>query len=309
MTEYLTGDINPLAGIMMLLLTQSSVTRTELMAQFSVTERTVYRHLKTLREMGLIQLKEGETYERTTTANVFMHSGPLRSFAEFADISKFLPVGRAGFWQKLPLYLAASAVVIRTPPTEDSAQTDLQRHFPLLEKAVREHRRCRFHYKGKRRSVEPYRLYCLSSIWYLAATEQQQLKMFRLSRLEWSELSPDTFEPNPAISALLALSATPWISLNTPVCVTLEADATVAHHFRTRALVSGQNIIESRPDGSLHLTTQVFHPQQLFPIIRYWLPHLKIVAPVAWQQAFEDELHRTLNTASMPDSPASTQPN
>lgn len=77
----------------MMLFEQTSVTRSQLQEQFSVTERTIYRYTATLRDMGLIQLLEGETYVRTSAADLVIQSGLLRSFADFVDVSKFLPVG------------------------------------------------------------------------------------------------------------------------------------------------------------------------------------------------------------------------
>lgn len=295
-----TADIPPLTGIMMQVLTRPSVTRTQLMTQFTIAERTVYRHLKTLREMGLVQHKEGDVYVRTTMADLLMQSGPLHTFAGFVDVSKFLPLGRADFWHALPVLMNDNIITVASPEAEHSVQADLHHHFTLLEKAIRHHRCCRFIYKGTRREVEPYRLCCLNSIWYLAATEQHRVKMFRLSRMQWPDILPETFEPHPAVCSLLTLSRTPWCSLDTPTCVTLKASTAIAGYFRNQSLLPEQAIIGGFPDGALLLTTKIFHPQQLFPFVRYWLPHLHIVEPAEWQQQLEEALNacRTISPSA-----------
>ena len=148
-------DAAPLAGIMMMLFEQAAVTRSQLQERFSVTERTVYRYLATLRDMGLIQLLEGETYVRTSTTDLIIQSGLLRSFADFVDVSKFLPVGQGDFWKKLPSRIDEKIIAITSPASEGSVQEDLRRYFPRLENAIRDNRRCKIIYKNKTRNVEP----------------------------------------------------------------------------------------------------------------------------------------------------------
>lgn len=286
-------DAAPLAGIMMMLFEQTSVTRSQLRAQFSVTERTIYRYLAALRDMDLIQLQEGETYTRTPTAELIMQSGLLRSFADFVDVSKFLPVGRADFWQKLPARMDEKIISITSPASEGSVQHDLQRHFSHLEKAIREQRCCRITYKNQLRHVEPYRLFHIQGVWYLAATEQRQLKTFRLSVIEWLDVLQETFTPDPTINTVLLQQKTPWCSLE-QTTVTVSVAPEVAGYFRQQAQLPEQELIESSVDGSLLLITKVSHQKQLFPVIRYWLPHLRIVEPMEWQQQLEEELRNIL---------------
>lgn len=287
----------PLIHVIMLFFSRATVTRTQLAETFSVAERTVYRWLKTLKSMGLIEHQEGEIYRRTSATERLSQSGQLRAFADFADVSKFLPVDRADFWHALPSRQDEGAITITTPECETSVQTDLQRHFHALEKAIREHRCCRLQYKGRARRVAPYRLRYLQGVWYLAVTEQQKLKTFRLSAIEWLDVLRDTFTPDATISAMLARQKTPWCSPQQTL-VTLSAAPDIADYFRQRALLPEQNIIESRTDGSLLLTTRIAHPNQLFPVVRYWLPHLRIIEPVVWQQQFEEELRHALITCN-----------
>lgn len=284
----------PLIHVIMLFFSQATVTRTQLAETFSVAERTVYRWLRTLRTMGLIEHQEGETYRRTPATEQLSQSGQLRAFADFVDVSKFLPVDRADFWYALSSHPDECAITITTPACEVSVRADLQRHFPALEKAVREHRCCRLQYKGRARRVEPYRLRYLQGVWYLAATEQQKLKTFRLSAIDWLDVLRDTFTPDTAIRAILAQQQTSWCCQEQTV-VTVSVAPDIADYFRQRALLPEQNITESRTDGSLLLTTRIAHQKQLFPVVRYWLPHLRIVEPVEWRQQFEDELRLAMN--------------
>ena len=46
--------------------------------------------------------------------------------------------------------------------------------------------------------------------------------------------------------------------------------------------------------GSLIVTASIHHPTQLLPVVRYWMPHVRIIEPRAWEQSLIDELRQTL---------------
>ena len=52
----------------------------------------------------------------------------------------------------------------------------------------------------------------------------------------------------------------------------------VAHYFLRRALLPHQQQRQDR-DGSLLVSTHVNHMYQLLPVVRYWLPHVRILQP------------------------------
>lgn len=61
-------------------------------------------------------------------------------------------------------------------------------------------------------------------------------------------------------------------------------------YFLRRNVLPHQELVEELDDGQLLLRCQVNHPNQLLPIIRYWIPHVRILEPVWLQQQLHDEL-------------------
>ncbi len=57
----------------------------------------------------------------------------------------------------------------------------------------------------------------------------------------------------------------------------------IAHYFARRQLLPQQQHRQDS-DGSLLVTTQINHINQLLPVVRYWLPHVRIVQPQAWHE-------------------------
>ena len=44
----------------------------------------------------------------------------------------------------------------------------------------------------------------------------------------------------------------------------------------------------------LLVTTHINHVNQLLPVVRYWLPHVRIVEPKAWHEALVKEMQQVL---------------
>ena len=70
--------------------------------------------------------------------------------------------------------------------------------------------------------------------------------------------------------------------------------AEVACYFQRRKLIPNQEIEKTLPDGSLVVGANISHPNQILPIMRYWIPHVRIVQPAQWQSALEDSLQNYL---------------
>ena len=73
----------------------------------------------------------------------------------------------------------------------------------------------------------------------------------------------------------------------------LRAAAPIAHYFQRRELLPAQTT-QQDADGTLLITARIHHPTQLLPVVRYWMPHLRIIQPREWEQTLLDELRQTL---------------
>ena len=71
-------------------------------------------------------------------------------------------------------------------------------------------------------------------------------------------------------------------------------DAQAAPYFRRRKLIANQVIDKELADGGLIVSAKVGHANQVLPIVRYWIPHLRIVAPKALVEQFENGLREFL---------------
>ena len=102
------------------------------------------------------------------------------------------------------------------------------------------------------------------------------------------------FSENPEFIELLKKNEVTWFSNNT-LEVTLQINANVAEYFLRRALLPNQKIIEQN-DDYLILSTKVSYEDELFSIVKYWIPHIKILNPMNLQIKFENILHDYLSS-------------
>ncbi|MBS7348618.1 MAG: WYL domain-containing protein, partial [Comamonas sp.] len=144
----------------------------------------------------------------------------------------------------------------------------------------------------KPRHAHPYRLIHKNGVWYLAAEEAGRLKNFSVALIEQLQVDSSTpfAPPRPPRGDMAAQDAV-WVAGPAPA-VLLRIAPDIAHYFARRQLLPQQQHRQDS-DGSLLVTTQINHINQLLPVVRYWLPHVRIVQPKAW----EEELVRGLEQA------------
>lgn len=163
--------------------------------------------------------------------------------------------------------------------------------FRDLEMAIIRRQRISFSYdkpEGGKQYTEvcPYRLINNKGIWYLAALDGDKLKSFSLSKLHHVLISESGFEWDANLDERLVTEDGIWLSKEKQEIV-MKVGNEVASFFKRRKLIDNQVIEKELEDGGLILSAKVGHVNQVLPIVRYWIPHLRIISPEALQQQVE----------------------
>lgn len=169
----------------------------------------------------------------------------------------------------------------RTTQVHPVSYEDMQAYaqeFALLQAAITHKHPCHFAYKTKVRLVYPYKLIHQNGVWYLAAEEDGRLKNFSISLIQALQLDrTQQFAPKREHTEYINGKEDVWFTEDTTE-VLLRIAPEVAHYFLRRALLPHQQQRQDR-DGSLLVSTHVNHMYQLLPVVRYWLPHVRILQP------------------------------
>ncbi|MEO8417817.1 MAG: WYL domain-containing protein, partial [Methylophilaceae bacterium] len=137
--------------------------------------------------------------------------------------------------------------------------------------------------------IAPFKLMNHKGIWYLAAQDGDKLKTFSFAKIESLRLLETRFEPDPSIDKTLAEEDGIWLGEEKKEIV-LKISREVASYFKRRKLIANQIIEKELEDGGLIVSAKVGHLNQVLPIVRYWIPHIRIISP----EGLQDELDREL---------------
>lgn len=70
-----------------------------------------------------------------------------------------------------------------------------------------------------------------------------------------------------------------------------------ADYFLRQKLIGGQKIVKHLEDGGLIVSGTIAHPNQILPIVRYWIPHIHVISPEGLQADLENQLRAYLGVA------------
>ena len=264
--------------------------------EFGVNVRTLQRDLtERFAFLGLERVEGGYRLDPSRLGQI--HSTDLERFACLAGIQGLYPALSSGFLRELLDSRVESALLVKGPSYEtlDAAQT---RTFGQLERHILQRERIGFRYRkadGEKlyADVAPYKLINHSGIWYLAALDGEWLKAFTFTKLSAPLATGQTFARAPRIERLLDDEDSIWLNeKKTEVVLKVAKDA--AGYFRRRKLIGAQVLEKELEDGGVIVSGKVAHPNQILPIVRQWIPNVRIISPEGWQGELEGELQRYL---------------
>ncbi len=131
-------------------------------------------------------------------------------------------------------------------------------------------------------SVAPFKLVNHKGIWYLVVLDGERLKTFSFTKIEQLRVLDDCFPADPSIDKRLADEDGIWLSEDQKEIV-VKIDKEVARCFKRRKLIANQVIEKELEDGGLIISAKVGHVNQVVPIVRYWIPHIRIISPEGLQ--------------------------
>ena len=166
--------------------------------------------------------------------------------------------------------------------------------FRQLEQAIIARRHISFDYSktdGTKRyeSIAPFKLMNHKGIWYLAARDGDKLKTFSIAKIESLLLLDTQFAADPLVDKTLTEEDGIWLGEEKKEIV-LKVAREVAGYFKRRKLIANQVLEKELEDGGLILSAKVGHLNQVLPIVRYWIPHVRIISPEGLQDELDQEL-------------------
>lgn len=267
--------------------------------EFGVNLRTIQRDLNERFAYLPLQKTDGR-YHLDVTFLGKLSTKDIERFASLAGVRGLFPSLSDEFLRDIFDSRIQEALLIKGHHYENLAGKE--QAFRTLEQAIVARQNITFDYLKTDRvknylSVSPYKLLNLKGIWYLAAVDGDKLKTFCFAKIEKLKLMDATFAWSKDVDTKLAMEDGIWFTESQHEVV-LKVSADVAGYFKRRKLIANQVIEKELADGGLLISAKVGHPNQVLPIVRYWIPHIRIISPEAWQQDLEQGLSEYAKRAS-----------
>jgi predicted DNA-binding transcriptional regulator YafY len=263
--------------------------------EFGVNLRTIQRDLN-LRFAYLPLQKTDGRYHLDPAFLGKLSTRDIERFASLAGVRGLFPSLSDAFLSDIFDSRIQSALLVKGHNYEDLAGKEVV--FRELERAIVARCHISFDYvkdEGRKsyNAVAPFKLINHKGIWYLVARDGDKLKTFSFAKLEQFRQLDTRFAHDPGIDKMLKEEDGIWLGEEKKEIVFKIAHE-IAGYFKRRKLIANQVIEKELEDGGLIVSAKVGHANQVLPIVRYWIPHIRIISPEGLQAEMENDLRNYL---------------
>lgn len=267
--------------------------------EFGVNLRTIQRDLNVRFAYLPLQKTKG-SYHLDPTFLGKLSTRDVERFASLAGVGGLFPSLSNDFLRDIFDARMQTTLLVKGHHYEDLAGKESL--FRQLEQAIVARRHISFDYSKddgikSYADVAPYKLINQKGIWYLAGRDGDKVKTFSFTRIECLQVFDSTFTPDATIDKMLLEEDGIWFGEEKKEIV-LKIAKEVAGYFKRRRLIANQVIEKELEDGGLIVSAKVGHPNQVLPIVRYWIPHIRIISLEGLQEEMERELKQYLNKSA-----------
>ena len=179
--------------------------------------------------------------------------------------------------------------------------TDKLKEIQLLESAIKDKKviNCIYNFEtySHELSIKPLKIVNFEGFWYLVALDSRNdvLKKYYLKNITQIKLLDETFSTSSKIDELLEQSISIWFQEDKePFVVKLSISSEIAKYFKRKPLSKNQIIESIYEDDSMDIIIKITHEMEILPIIKYWIPHMKVLEPKWLNDKLSQELKEYL---------------
>lgn len=267
--------------------------------EFGVNLRTIQRDLNV--RFAYLPLQKSDGHYHLDPAYLGkLSTRDIERFASLAGVRGLFPTLSDDFLGDIFDSRIQSALLVKGHHYEDLAgKEDV---FCQLERSIVARCHISFDYvknEGSKpyNAVAPFKLINNKGIWYLVARDKDKLKTFSFAKIKHLSQLDTRFTHDSEIDKMLKEEDGIWMGEEKKEIV-LKIASEIAGYFKRRKLIANQVIEKELEDGGLIVSAKVGHINQVLPIVRYWIPHIRIISPEGLQGEMERELQGYLERVS-----------
>jgi len=150
-------------------------------------------------------------------------------------------------------------------------------------------------------SVKPLKIANYEGFWYLLALDlkNDKLKKYYLKNISNIHIKKMTFETTTELNALLDNSISIWFNENRkPYDVKLFISNEAAKYFQRKPISKTQVLESVHQDGSIIIHLKITSDMEILPLVKYWIPFIKVLEPKRIDELVKNELEGYLKDYS-----------
>lgn len=171
--------------------------------------------------------------------------------------------------------------------------------FSQIEKAINSNHKIEITYNLDDYSYEtiinPYKIVNFEGFWYLIAKRKGNLRRYYLQNIFNVGILEDRFRKSKNIEDLISNAINIWFDETDSFEVELLIDVSISKYFMRKPISKTQRLKEFDEDGNMIVTLDVTHEKEIIPIVKYWLPHIKVLKPVGLNKKIQDDVKKFLD--------------
>lgn len=148
--------------------------------------------------------------------------------------------------------------------------------------------------------INPLKIANYEGFWYLIAQDchdKNALKKYYLKNIFNIKNTDVNFEVSSRLEELLKNSISIWFQeKNEPFEVKINVSNVVSKYVQRKPIAPTQVIESIYEDGSLDIVVKVTHEMELLPLIKYWLPYMKVLEPKSMHETIIKDLKNYINS-------------
>lgn len=170
--------------------------------------------------------------------------------------------------------------------------------FKQLELAISKKLWIEFEYSSNKASytvkARPLKIINYDGFWYLMAVHNEIVKKYYLKGISNIAITDQTFKITRNINKMLTESTNVWFQeSNEPFDVKLEVSQEIARYLIRKPCSPTQKIIKQDKNGII-ISVTVSHEMEILPVIKRWLPDIKVIEPQSLNISLKNMLEEYL---------------
>ena len=170
----------------------------------------------------------------------------------------------------------------------------------IIEKAIKERVELECNYTNDREgsfraTLQPLKIVNYEGFWYLVALRDDIVQKYYIKTLSGINLTDRFFEADEEIEEILENSINIWFKADIePFEGKIDAKKMKNNEFKRRPLPT-QTIESLSQDGTMEFSIMITDEMEIMPVVKYWLPHLRILEPMWISEMIDEDLEEYLD--------------